>query len=150
MTNIIPVVERSTDYLHPLARPSFIMLAAQLRKDFDDGISEFEFRIFETYRSPVRQEYVTRQGNSKAQAFRSAHQYGLAVDFVPFIVSRGFVWDVPGSAWDHLRRRAHEGGFLNDIPWDRAHVEFALWKEIQALTLLWKPKKTAAEGRFAA
>lgn len=151
MGQVVEIVERSTDWLHPIARPKFIQLAAQLRKDYDDGRVGHDFRIFETFRSPARQEYVNRKGNSKAQAFRSAHQYGLAVDFVPYLVGRGYYWDC--DAWDHLRRRAHEAGFLNDIPWDRAHVEHPLWKEIQTVMLYWKPPeppKGASEGRFAA
>lgn len=145
MSNVIELVDRSVDRLHPIGRAAFIMLAATLRKDFDDGRCQHDFRIFETYRSPARQEYVKRQGNSKAEAFRSAHQFGLAVDFVPYEVGRGFHW--PSDGWDHLRRRAHEAGFLNDIPWDRAHVEHPLWPELRTMMLLWKiNKKTASEG----
>jgi len=139
MSNVIPIVERSPDWIHPIARPAFINLASKLAKDYDDGKIDVEFRIFETYRTPQRQEFVNRQGNSKAQAFRSAHQFGLAVDFVPFIPGRGFVWDVPVSAWDQLRTRASASGMMNDIPWDRSHVEHPLWKDLRQLILLWKP-----------
>lgn len=138
MSNVTPIVERSTDWLHPVARPAFIKLASQLAKDFEDGTLEYEFRIFETYRTPQRQAIVAAQGNSKAQAFRSAHQFGLAVDFVPFVLGRGFTWDVPVDCWDHLRSRAGAAGMICDIPWDRAHIEHPLWKELRTVMLLWK------------
>jgi len=146
MSNNVEIRSTDVNFLHPIARAGFIGLASQLRKDYDDGTAPCEFRIFECYRTPARQEFVQRQGNSKATAFRSAHQYGLAVDFVPFEVGRGFFWpDASDARLNYLRRVASAHKFLNDIPWDRSHVEHPLWAAIKAAMLFW-PKTASDKG----
>jgi len=89
------------------------------------------FGPFKIYRTPQRQVEMLRTGKSKAGPWSSAHQYGLAVDFVPYI--RGsWSWTVPLTTWDHLREQAHKVGLLNDIEWDRAHVEHPAFAKLRA------------------
>jgi hypothetical protein len=114
--------------LAPCARHRFTSLAHSLRLDT-------RFRIFETYRDPARQEEAFNRGTSKARAFESAHQFGLAADFVPWDGTK-FVW--PGAAdpeWDELHGAAHRAGLLNIIRWDRAHVEHPSWTRVRTLIL---------------
>jgi len=146
----IEIRNASTDWLHPVAREQFISLAADLRKAYDDGNVRYDFRIFETYRTPQRQEFVNRKGNSKAQAFRSAHQFGLAVDYVPFEVGRGFFWpDASDAGWNDLRRLASARKLMCDIRWDRNHVEHPMWLAVRQTMLHWR-LETASEGGSAA
>lgn len=109
--------------LHPQAYMQFRELAANLQ--------DTPFRAFETLRSAHDQALAYLGGKSKARAWYSAHQYGLAVDFVPLIDGK-WNWNVKKEEWDVLKERAHSVGLLNDIPWDRAHVEHPLFRKIRA------------------
>jgi hypothetical protein len=115
------------DLLSPRARDDFANLARDLRRDT-------RFRPHTGYRAPSDQEAAFRRGVTKARAYESAHQFGLAVDFVPWDGSR-FVW--PGRShreWDQLRAAASARGLLNVVEWDRPHVEHRLWARVRALT----------------
>lgn len=112
-------IERNLEFLHPLARPAFETLAERLK-------NETVFRAFETYRSPLRQEILYPTGSTRARAWRSPHQYGLAVDFVPW-VNGAWTWDAD-SPWQQLREYATAAGLLCELDWDRAHVEHPAWK----------------------
>jgi hypothetical protein len=117
----------SLDLLAPVARTAFAGLDAYLRR-------ETRFRLFETFRDPFTQETAFKAGTSKARAFESAHQFGLAADFVPFGTA-GWEWPVTDHPeWDDLRVAARSFGLLNGIHWDRPHVEHPAWKSVRALT----------------
>lgn len=139
MGEVITVRVRSLDYVHPRAREQFAELLGRLDLDYRDGLLDLPFAVFETYRSPAHQTSVNQAGNSLAEAFWSAHQYGLAMDVVPRHPLHGFRWDAPTKDWDRLRARAHELGLLNDISWDRAHVEHPLWQLIRVEMLHYRP-----------
>ena len=73
------------DRLHPKARPTFMGLAAVLKDQYEAKQIKTLFLPFEGYRSPERQNYLFHvMKTTKARAFQSAHNYGLAVDFVPW------------------------------------------------------------------
>jgi hypothetical protein len=115
------------DLLLPSARNDFANLARDLRR-------HTRFRPNTGYRSPTDQEAAFKRGASKAHAFESAHQFGLAVDFVPWDGTK-FVWpERSNREWDQLRARAKVWGLVNDIEWDRPHVEHRLWARVRALT----------------
>lgn len=127
-----------------LLHPKLSAIAASLREDlvraYKSGRTEFCFEVFETFRSPARQIRLKREGTSKAGPWQSAHQFGLAVDFVPFLnqaeaealgVKVGWYW--PGATdpcWDFLNKRANTFGVSTPISWDRPHVEHPLFAEI--------------------
>ncbi len=116
------------DLLLPSVRNDFANLARDLRRDT-------RFRPHTGYRSPADQEAAFRRGVTKARAFESAHQFGLALDFVPLGDGNKFVWPDPSDReWDQLRARARGFGLLNNIEWDRPHVEHRLWQRVRALT----------------
>jgi hypothetical protein len=112
--------------LAPCARTAFMGLAASLARNTS-------FLPFETYRDPEWQAVVFDRGDSKADSFESAHQFGLAVDFVPFI-DGNWRWDVPETTWDVLDAEAAVFGLLRPIAWDRAHIEHPNWKGVRRLT----------------
>lgn len=120
----------SLELLHPSARQSF----SDLRDDLDAatalGTTPFRWAVFETYRTPWRQSELLRTGKTKAGPFTSAHQFGLAVDFVPMPGGK-LSWDVSVEHWDMLRRFATRRGLINTIPWDRAHVEHPLFVRVR-------------------
>ncbi len=117
----------SFDLLAPVARTAFLGLDAYLRR-------ETRFRCFETYRDPAAQAVAFAAKTSKAAPFESAHQFGLAADFV---VWRNKQWHWPATddpEWDALRRAAHDFGLINGISWDRPHVEHPSWAGVRKLT----------------
>jgi hypothetical protein len=117
----------SIDLLAPVARTAFAGLDAYLRR-------ETRFRLFETYRDPAAQEAAFTAGTSKARAFQSAHQFGLAADFVPY-GPKGWEWPhADAEEWNFLRRAAREFGLNNGIHWDRPHVEHPMWPRVRILT----------------
>lgn len=128
------------DEVHPLARGPFMALADDLHMGYSLNIIPLWFRPFEGFRAPGRQAEVFKKGTSKARAWESAHQYGLAVDFVPF--RRGaYTWEVSAADWLHLRNASHARGLLNDIAWDRAHVEHPRFSELRDVL---KPRLTGS------
>jgi peptidoglycan L-alanyl-D-glutamate endopeptidase CwlK len=118
--------ENSFELLAPVARVAFLGLDAILRRETD-------FLPFETYRSPDDQNLVFRKGTSKARAFESPHQYGLAVDFVPFI-DGVWRWDVPAATWGGLHRRALAMGLTVPLAWDKPHIEHPNWGVVRRFT----------------
>lgn len=109
--------ERRLSLLHPCAIEQFAALANE------PALLKAGFKPFETYRSPMRQLqlYESVPQVTKAQPWQSAHQFGLAVDFVPFING---MWSwADHEPWDVLARHALKHGLRVPIAWDKAHVE---------------------------
>lgn len=135
--------EDSLSLLHPKAREAFEILNQNLIRAYQSGELHCPIKVFETVRSPMRQEGLKAGGRSKASAWQSAHQYGLAVDFVPFVdkyettrgTVNGWFWEVPTDTWDHLTRAAEEVGLFQSIKWDRAHIVHPLWYKIKRFVL---------------
>ncbi len=117
----------SFDLLAPCAQRAFLGLDAFLRR-------ETRFRCFETYRSPAQQAQALAAKTTKAPPFHSAHQFGLAADFVPF-GQKGWEWPPATDAeWAQLRGAAQLFGLVNSIDWDRPHVEHPTWAKVRLLT----------------
>lgn len=145
--------------LHPIGRLQFVKLAETLTLAYTGGATKTWFRPHMGYRSPVVQDGLYAQGRTKpgakvtnAQGWESAHQYGLAVDFVPWqtmqhplseeqvqaIQDLGialadspepkgrFIW-TEGADWKFLKSRAEMHGLTVPIKWDRPHVEHPAW-----------------------
>ncbi|PYE93018.1 flagellum-specific peptidoglycan hydrolase FlgJ [Rhizobium sp. PP-F2F-G38] len=91
------------------------------------------FRIFETYRSPERQQSLYAQGRTapgkrvtKAPPWTSYHQYGLAVDVVLFFDGK-WSWDTSGSHrshWERLHEIARAHG-MEPLSWELPHLQYA-------------------------
>lgn len=127
MAPIAPI-ERDTDFIHPAAREKFLLLLGDLERGYRYGETKTQFKIFETFRHPSRQLHAKLNGVSRASLYESAHSLGLAVDFVPMDNGR-WSWDM-NHDWAYLRARATARGLLNEIEWDRAHVEYPYWQDV--------------------
>lgn len=115
---------------HPIAYQQFVLLAELLVDGAKDG--KPLFLPFEAYRPPERQDFLFfEEKTTKARKWTSAHQYGLAVDFVPYINGQ-WIWDVPDDYWTYLERCARAHGLAIPIVWDKGHVEHPAWIEVRA------------------
>lgn len=89
--------------------------------------------IFETARSPERQTELKGQRVSRANAYQSAHQYGLAVDLV-FHDEGKWAWpDIEDPRWEPIRAHASSCG-LETLSFERPHVQLAGfdWRQLAA------------------
>lgn len=105
----------------------FQELASHLEDDFKAGRTKSLFKAFETYRSPERQDFLFHHmKTTKAMAYQSSHQFGLAADFVAWHEGPlgGSYWSWSEKEdWAWLESRAIEHGLAVPIGWDRPHVE---------------------------
>lgn len=122
----------SYELLHPKARDSFKLLTHRLEQGYRGGSTPTLFKPFEGYRDPQQQLVHLKNGTSKAGPWQSAHNYGLAVDYVPLsdpMSISSWSWGA-GHDWDFLREAATNCGLFNTITWDRPHVQHPIWLAI--------------------
>lgn len=134
-TSVISGFER----LHPEFAGKVVLLDQFLTKSYKTGVTKTLFKIYETFRYNERQDHLFRKGMTKARAGQSAHNYGLAVDFVPYVQATdafarekgvsGWNWD-QSHDWDFLKKAAVKFGLEAPIKWDRAHVQLPGWKRL--------------------
>lgn len=132
MLAITIVRDMSPDILHPVAYDAFRRLAHALELDHRHGKLGTLFKPFETYRHPYRQAdlYNSNKGVTGARQYESAHQFGLAVDFVAFDNGR-WSWDAK-KPWGELKARAEACGLTVPLQWDLAHVEHPKWRDYRS------------------
>lgn len=120
-------------HLHPMMADRAKMLALDLLEGFRLQQTTTAFAPFEGYRSPERQNELFNKTPpvTKVIGWRSAHQFGLAVDFVAW-TTKGWSWD-DNHDWKFLIDHAQEVGLGVPISWDAPHVEHPAWKQIQAI-----------------
>lgn len=82
--------------------------------------------VVEGYRSPERQNWLyafgrTKDGTikTKARAWESLHNYGLAVDICGGS-NKAPVWTMP---WDKIKRVFELNGLISLAPFEQAHFE---------------------------
>lgn len=126
--SIIP--NRNVALLHHKMRPEAITLLEALARANQTGLTTRYFQLYEGWRDPRRQDRLFKEGTTKARAWQSAHQYGLAIDIVP--TNRdGWTWEI-GDDWEWLRDFVERNTSLRrTIAWDKAHFEHPLWQEIK-------------------
>jgi peptidoglycan LD-endopeptidase CwlK len=113
--------------LHPLMREAVDRLLDAFQSE------DLPFRVFETYRSPVRQDWLYQQGRKRpgaivtyAQAWTSYHQYGLAADFVLWI-NNAWSWNTLGinaARWERLHALGKTLG-LEPLKFETPHLQVA-------------------------
>lgn len=125
----VPDTARRTDLapLHPVMRDAVSMLVRTIESE------NLPFRVFETLRSPLRQDWLYQQGRSRsgsivtyAQAWNSYHQYGLAVDFVLWI-NETWTWNTLGinaARWERLHALGKTVG-LEQLKFETPHLQVA-------------------------
>ena len=126
-----------------LLHPAFERTLAAVVEDCD--AKDLQLRVFETIRSPGRQEELFRRGRdpdaadygrtvTKARAYESAHQYGLAADLV-FWVGGRWSWEPPKGkpgAWDTFQAIARDHGLVT-LTFERPHVQVKAfnWRDLE-------------------
>lgn len=133
-TNGAKMLNRIINDLHPIMRPLVQKFEGHLLDEKLLGTQHAEgFRLFEGYRSPERQDELFRSGNgvTRARAWQSAHQYGLAVDFVWWTGER-WSWD-QSHPWEEMRSIAfmRVDGLIAPLKWDLAHIEHMAWNQLR-------------------
>lgn len=125
----------SFDDLNPNAEAVFRRLAHQLVDAYGTGRTKHLLKPFEGFRSLERQKEMIRTGVSKAAPWQSAHQYGLAVDYVCLKDAgnpNSWFWpDANHPDWAVLGELATNLGLLRDIAWDKPHVEHPIFRVIK-------------------
>lgn len=121
--------QNKIELLNPLMQPPIRKMQAILIDLYGKKLTDTNFQLFETWRSPVDQLVYKEKGTSKAGPWQSPHQYGLAADFVPF-VDGSWSW-AQGHDWELLGRVARECGLTRPIGWDLPHVEHPRWATIK-------------------
>lgn len=140
----MPII-RDVRLLHPQLRRAASEMQKSLTRKYEAGLTKTNFQIFETFRSPGRQMDLLSKGATKAGAYASAHQFGLAVDFVPHLsaseaealaekigerVLPGWNWH-SSNDYKTLAVTALDHGLVVPIAWDMVHVEHPKWREFQ-------------------
>jgi hypothetical protein len=130
----------SLELLHPKAVESFHGLNKDLALAYKAGVTHTLFKPFESFRGPLRQAHVLATGASKARPWQSPHNYGLAVDFVPFIPATAD-WTIGEWSWashhdyKFLAACARDNGLRAPIPWDLCHVQHPLWSQLREIVI---------------
>ena len=131
-----------------LLHPKLIGLARKLQKALiaghESGLTKTRFEVFETYRDPSRQADLFIKKATKAGPYASAHQFGLAIDFVPYITAEeaaklgerigervlpGWNWH-SSNDYSFLKTEAMKVGLVVPISWDLCHVEHPNWPSV--------------------
>ena len=130
-------INRSMGSLHPKFVGVFQILKERLVAGYETGVTKTRFEVFETFRGFERQDYLFASGTTKARGGQSAHNFGLAVDFVPVVYNttqEGLVGEWSWSLhheWDFLKEVATAMGLENQSPslrWDKPHVQVKHWR----------------------
>lgn len=147
---------RDVKTLNPKFARKVETLHQTLTRSYQAGETEVRFQIFETFRHPFRQIQLIAEKTTKAGPWQSAHQYGLAADFVPYLdpVKRteaevrlwmafrkkttinpgegGWYWpEATDPCWKVLRNKCAIIGVQNTITWDRPHVQDPRFDEMK-------------------
>lgn len=120
---------RGKELLHPLMRGPIERMEAVLQGLYSQKLTKDNFQVFETWRHPQRQASLSKDVTG-AGAWRSAHQYGLAVDFAVFTEKGGWSWGQEHD-WGLLKRVAREVGLTIPVAGDLGHVEHPRWATIR-------------------
>ena len=115
---------RNPSLLHPLLRKALWVMQPILQAE------GYPFGIFEGFRSPERQAKLYARGRTspgriitRAKAWESYHQYGLAADMVALPEGK-WSWSVPQAWWDRLHALGREHG-LEALSFEQPHLQLA-------------------------
>lgn len=128
------MLNRNINDLHPIMRePVKKLEGVLLGENLLAAGTAPGFRLFEGYRSPERQDQLFRQKGAavtQARAWQSAHQYGLAVDYV-WWTGQAWSWDA-SHPWEDLRSAAFMTQNLRTpLKWDLPHIEHPAWEQLR-------------------
>ena len=133
--------------LHPVNAEAFRETAAYLYNAFRAGQTKSLFHPFQAFRSPDQQAELLRRFPpvTAAGPWESAHNYGLAVDFVashkPGVTPSGLHWDwSPEHDWSFIKKAAGQFGLIVPIKWDLGHVESPIFVMLKGFLDRNKPR----------
>jgi hypothetical protein len=109
--------------LHPRFRALLRLLESDLAEE------QIPLRLYEGARTPFRQAELYGRGRSddnkkvtKAPAWRSMHQYGLAADYV-FYVDGRWSWNEPArDQWNRYQELARALGLVS-LDFEKPHIQ---------------------------
>lgn len=124
------------ELLHYKCQPGFLIVANRILDAFSNGELSQLYLAFDGYRAPQLQLDMVKRNVSKALPWQSAHNYGMAVDFVGWNPAEQWNWQPADSPdWGMIGRIAVNAGMLRPIAWDKPHVEHPLWTSIKKLVV---------------
>lgn len=126
-------VNRQLGLLHPYIRNRAMDFERALMDYYARMQMKMELNIFETWRHPARQDYLFRQGYTKARAWQSAHQYGLAIDLAGKTKAGAWTWALNEADIRTAQSIAKRFDLVAPIAWDPTHFEWKLWKNYASL-----------------
>lgn len=131
------------DLLYPPFRDLMFEVIAACRAKGSFYVAQYGFRSW-PQQHQLRLAWLNKQGGRAAPAGYSAHQYGLAIDFVAdqFPDTPGLQPDWTDAAYDCLGREAQGAGLIWGVGFgDRPHVQwpgYVSGTELQPLLDIWK------------
>ena len=123
---MIPEPDRNPDHLHPIFRAPVENWLAAVRA------AGYHVQVIETFRTAERQDWLYEQGRTRpgAQVTRtrdSAHEYGVALDWMPQVwTGTGWLgtWDV--TLYNRIYVAVPPKNFgLETLAWERPHLQLA-------------------------
>lgn len=128
-----PIIHRELALLHPMMQDRVWALINDLNNALASGEIATSILPFETYRDPIRQNWLkdNQPKTTRAGAWHSAHQYGMAVDFCGWKSATEPTWSLPETEWEVLKRLAGAHGLQAPIAWDRGHIELPEWQKLK-------------------
>lgn len=123
---------RDFSLCHPKWSCQLWQFVQALEQAYTAGELKLHWKLFELYRHPDRQDWLLRQGTTRAAAWYSPHQYGLAADFVVYDAGT-WKWPDDKEPYAELHALGHKHGILFPLPvWDPGHAEAAYWSQLVA------------------
>lgn len=127
-------MSRSLDDLRPEFRAKVELWLSDMAK------AGLHWIITCTLRSPTEQDVLYAKGRTapgaivtNAKAYQSAHQFGLALDFV--IMDSGKPdWSGTSEAWNDAIELAQNRGLQSLRPMESAHLQAPNWKQLAGET----------------
>lgn len=123
-------VNRDISLAHPHFGCQLWKLVQACEAAYSSGQAKYRWRVFELYRHPDRQDYLLHQGTTKAGAWHSAHQFGLAADFAVWTPAETWSWP-DQTTYSELHALGRSHGMTFPIQWDPGHCESPHWPSLK-------------------
>lgn len=121
---------RSWDIAMALADLDYLITCTTRTGAQQDGLWEIGRTVMGEHPSPEHPMGLVR---TNAKAGQSAHQYGLAIDFVIMVHGKPH-WSGDSPAWDKAIELAEARGMQSLRPMESAHLQDPNWKQLAAET----------------
>lgn len=119
--------------VHPIARKQFGDLTQYLKRSYENGDTHSLFKPQKGFRTPAEQQILLnkRPAVTHAGPWQSAHNYGLAVDFVAEV--RGaWSWSEDHD-WAFLKKAAETFSLQAPLDWDKCHIQHPVFKALSMI-----------------